>query len=303
MFDGAARRTSAGIAAPFSPAAFALNQCTARPAARILAATGGDRDEPVRPEPREYGMLIDTGSHDGIRHACQHGRSENGCADCKVRLISVCAVLELAELEALEALSQHVVLDKGQTLFGQDEPADSVFNVIEGVLRLTHLLPDGRRQVMGFALPGDFLGLALQARYAVSAEAIGPVTTCRFDREHFAAVVEAKPHLLRSLHERAGYELNLAQAHMLLLGRRTAEEKVAAFLLSLRERYARTGHSSVTVELPMGRQDMADHLGLTIETVSRMLSRLDRAHAILLVPGSVRLLDLPRLERLAADWH
>ncbi|MEL6061448.1 MULTISPECIES: helix-turn-helix domain-containing protein [unclassified Methylobacterium] len=244
-------------------------------------------------------MLIDTGSCERVPHACHHGRSENGCADCKVRLISVCSVLALAELEELEALSQHLILEKGQTLFGQGEHAGSVFNVIAGVLRLSRLLPDGRRQIMGFALPGDFLGLALQERYSVSAEALGPVTTCRFGREDFAAVVEAKPHLLKSLHERAGYELTLAQEQMLLLGRRTAEEKVAAFLLSLRERYARTGHASVTVELPMGRQDMADHLGLTIETVSRMLNRLDRAHAILLVPGGVRLLDLPRLERMA----
>ena len=246
-------------------------------------------------------MLVDTGSCERISHACHYGRSENGCADCKVRLISVCSVLALTELEELEALSHHLTLDKGQTLFGQDEPVGSVFNVIEGTLRLTRLLPDGRRQVMGFALPGDFLGLAPQERYSVSAEALGSVKTCRFSREDFAAVVEAKPHLLRSLHERAGYELNLAQEQMVLLGRRTAEEKVAAFLLSLRERYARAGHSSVTVELPMGRQDMADHLGLTIETVSRMLSRLDRTHAILLVPGGVRLLDLARLEKMAAS--
>ena len=245
-------------------------------------------------------MLVDTGSCERSAHVCHHRRSEDGCAECKVRLISVCSVLPLAELEELEALSQHLTLDKGQTLFGQGELANSVFNVIEGTLRLTRLLPDGRRQVMGFALPGDFLGLALQERHTASAEALAPVKTCRFGRQDFAAVAEAKPHLLKSLHERAGYELTLAQEQMLLLGRRTAEEKVAAFLLSLRDRYARTGHRSVTVELPMGRQDMADYLGLTIETVSRMLSRLDRARTILLVPGGVRLLDMSRLEELAA---
>ncbi len=246
-------------------------------------------------------MLVDTGSCERSAHVCHHKRSEDGCADCKVRLISVCSVLALPELEELEALSQHLALDKGQALFAQGQAATSVFNVIEGSLRLTRLLPDGRRQVMGFALPGDFLGLALQERHSVSAEALGPVKTCRFGRQDFAAVVAAKPHLLASLHERAGYELTLAQDQMLLLGRRTAEEKVATFLLSLRDRFARTGHTSVTVELPMGRQDMADYLGLTMETVSRMLTRLDRAHAILLVPGGVRLLDPARLERLASN--
>ncbi|MEE7491573.1 Crp/Fnr family transcriptional regulator [Methylobacterium oryzae CBMB20] len=246
-------------------------------------------------------MLVDTGACERNVHLCHHGRSEPGCGDCAVRPISVCSVLTLPELDQLEALSQHLTLDKGQTLFGQGEPADFVFNVIEGCLRLTRLLPDGRRQVMGFALPGDFLGLALQERYTVSAEALGHVRTCRFDREDFAAVTEANARLLKSLHDRARFELTLAHDQMLLLGRRTAEEKVAAFLLSLKDRFARIGHNSVTVELPMGRQDMADYLGLTIETVSRMLSRLDRAHSILLVPGGVRLLDQDRLERLAAS--
>lgn len=157
-------------------------------------------------------MLVKTGSCERSAHVCHHRRSENGCADCKVKLISVCSVLALPELEEFEALSQRLTLDKGQALFGQGEPANSVFNVIEGALRLTRLLPDGRRQVMGFALPGDFLGLALQERYSVSAEALGPAKTCRFGRHDFAAVVEAKPHLLKSLHERAGYELNLARS-------------------------------------------------------------------------------------------
>lgn len=87
----------------------------------------------------------------------------------------------------------------------------------------------------------------------------------------------------------------------MLLGRRTAEEKVAAFLPNLRDRYDGTGRNSITVELPMGRQGMADYLGLTIETASRTLSRLDHAHGILLVPGGVRLLDPARLARLAAS--
>ena len=247
-------------------------------------------------------MQVDTGSCEASARACRHKPPANGCEDCKVRPISVCSALSVHELAEMEALSHHLRLDKGQALFGQDEPAGGVFSVIEGSLRLSCLLSDGRRQVMGFAFPGDFLGLALQERHSVSAEALTPVKACRFERRDFTGVVEAKPHLLMRLHERAGYELASAQEQMLLLGRRTAEEKVVAFLLALRERYARTaGHASVTVELPMGRQDMADYLGLTIETVSRMLTRLDRAQAILLVPGGARLLDVGRLERLAGS--
>ncbi|ACL55464.1 helix-turn-helix domain-containing protein [Methylobacterium nodulans] len=246
-------------------------------------------------------MLVDTGSCDAFGTACSHRRPRNSCVDCKVRPISVCSVLALDELAVLETLGQHLSLDKRQVLYGQEEPAEAVFNVIDGSLRLTRLLSDGRRQVMGFALPGDFLGLAREDRFSVSAEALTPVTVCRFERRAFGALVDDKPHLLRSLHERAGHELTLAQDQMLLLGRRTAEERVASFLVGLRERYARMGRASVTLELPMGRQDMADYLGLTIETVSRMLTRLDRERTVLIVPGGVRLLDPARLEALAAS--
>lgn len=239
---------------------------------------------------------------DGAKgQACHHGRSQGGCADCKVRLVSVCAALDGDDLDRLETLSQHVELDPRQALFAQGEEADAVYNITTGAVRLSRLLPDGRRHVMGFAVLGDFLGLALAERFTVTAEALSPVTLCRFERRAFAALVNEKPHLLQRLHERAGYELTLAQDHMMLLSRRTAEEKVACFLISLRERYARLGQTSATLELPMGRQDIADHLGLTIETVSRMLTRLDREKVILIVPGGVRLTDARRLEHLAAS--
>ena len=232
--------------------------------------------------------------------SCHQGRRSDGCLDCKARLFSVCAALTNDELEELENLSRPIGLAPRQALFAQDDEATAVYNVTDGAIRLSRLLPDGRRHVMGFAQIGDFLGLALPERFGVTAEALGPATLCRFERGAFKTLVADKPHLLQHLHERAGYELTLAHDQMMLLGRRTAEEKVALFLVGLRKRYARIGHDSVTLELPMGRQDIADHLGLTIETVSRMLTRFDRERIVLIVPGGVRLLDPGRLERLAA---
>lgn len=236
-----------------------------------------------------------------VGHSCVHARSSGGCPDCRVRLLSVCAALSCDELDELEALSQHLHLVPRQALFRQGDSADAVYNVTEGMVRLSRLLPDGRRHVMGFAMVGDFLGLALPERYGVTVEALAPTSLCRFERRPFANLVAAKPHLLQKLHERAGYELTLAQDHMTLLSRRNAEEKVASFLLSLRGRYARVGQGSVTVALPMGRQDIADHLGLTIETVSRLLTRLDREKVLLIVPGGVRLTNLDRLQDLTAE--
>jgi CRP/FNR family transcriptional regulator, anaerobic regulatory protein len=232
---------------------------------------------------------------------CTLGRCENGCDDCKVRLFSVCGALESSELDELDRISQVRDFAARTTLFDQGALAGSVFNITDGMVRLYKSLPDGRRQIVGFALPGDFLGLAMQDRYGVVAEAVTQVRVCRFARAIFLDYVDGKPHLLRRLHEFAGHELSLAQDQMLLLGRRTAEEKVAAFLLNLQARYARIGTLSVTVPLPMSRQDIADYLGLTIETVSRTLTRLARDTLIVVVPDGVRLLVKERLDQLAAS--
>lgn len=237
---------------------------------------------------------------DATQRDCKHGHSANGCEDCNVRLFSVCAALESSELEELDRISHARQVAARTTLFEQSALAGSVFNVTEGVVRLYKSLPDGRRQIVGFALPGDFLGLALQDRYGVTAEAIGKVSVCRFARSAFLAYIDGKPHLLRRLHEFAGHELSLAQDQMLLLGRRTAEEKIAAFLLNMQARYARIGSLSVTVALPMSRQDIADYLGLTVETVSRTLTRLAREKVVLIVPDGVRLLDRERVKRIGA---
>ncbi len=226
-------------------------------------------------------------------------RARESCLDCKVRLVSICAALEIDELRALEAVAQQTALAPKQTLFLQDEPVESVYNVTSGVVRLYKLLSDGRRQIVGFALPGDFLGLAMADRYGFTADAVDAVTVCRFSRAAFSRLLEEKPHLFRRLHEFATHELSLAQDQMLLLGRRSAEEKIASFLVGLRNRWARLNGASVTVPLPMSRQDIADFLGLTIETVSRTLSRFARDRAILIVPDGVRLLDPQRVEQLA----
>ncbi len=231
---------------------------------------------------------------------CRHGRGENGCDECKVRLFSVCGALDASELADLERISVVRHFPAQTMLFDQGALAGGVFNVTEGMVRLYKSLPDGRRQIVGFALPGDFLGLALMDRYGVAAEAVTPVRVCRFARAAFLAYVDGKPHLLRRLHEFTGHELSLAQDQMVLLGRRSAAEKIAAFLLNMQTRYGRIGANSVTVPLPMSRQDIADYLGLTIETVSRTVTKLAREKALVVVPDGVRLLSVERLNHLAA---
>ena len=231
---------------------------------------------------------------------CTHRAAGALCESCAVRSLSVCAALAPEELCALERIAQAQHFAARDTLFREGEPAGAVFNVTAGAVRLSKVRADGRRQILGFALPGDFLGLAEVAVWPFSAEALGPVTACRFAREAHHGLVEAKPHLLRRLHEYATHELTMAQEQIVLLGRRTAAERLAAFLLTMRRRWAQmNGSASVTVPLPMGRQDIADYLGLTIETVSRMFQKLVRARLIVIVPDGVRLLDVGALGGVA----
>jgi CRP/FNR family transcriptional regulator len=222
------------------------------------------------------------------------------CADCAARGSSICAALDKAELRELEHLGRHIHFASRETVFAQEEMTMSFYNLLEGVMRLYKLLPDGRRQIVGFALPGDFLGMAPSARHSFSADAIGPVSVCRFSRTNFARFVEDRPHLLRRINELVVRELSQAQDHMVLLGRRLAEEKVATFLIGWRERLAQLQGATTTLPLPMSRQDMADFLGLTIETVSRAFTKLERDGVIEIMSGSVRLLDPEREEALAA---
>lgn len=224
----------------------------------------------------------------------------HSCADCAVRRFSVCAALDMAEAQEMQHLVRHIHLTSCETLFAQEELTTSFYNLLEGVMRLYKLLPDGRRQIVGFALPGDFLGMAASARQGFSADAIGPVTLCRFSRTAFARFVENKPRLLRRINELTVRELSQAQDHMVLLGRRSAEEKVASFLIGWRDRLAGLSGPAATVPLPMGRQDIADFLGLTIETVSRTFTKLERDGVFEIISGGVRLLNPARAEALAA---
>jgi CRP/FNR family transcriptional regulator, anaerobic regulatory protein len=188
------------------------------------------------------------------------------------------------ELRDLRRLATPVYFRAGKTIFSQGEPADSVFGVSHGVVRLYKLLPDGRRQVLSSALPGDFLGMPLADRHNFSADAIGEVALCRFSRDDLRKFIQSSPNIMRRLIEFATRELDMAQDQLLLLGNGSAEEKVAIFLVSWRNRLARLSVSSGTVPLPMRRQDIADFLGLKLETISRTLAKLEQKNVIRIVP-------------------
>jgi CRP/FNR family transcriptional regulator len=196
-----------------------------------------------------------------------------------------------------------IEIDPHQPIFDEADPAEHVFNVTRGAVKIYKLLPDGRRQITGFLLPGDFLGLTHKEAYAYSAEALGPTTLCRFPRRKLEGLLDKMPRLEQRLLGMASHELAAAQDQMMLLGRKSAKERVISFLLMMSASAVRRGKPADPVTLPMNRSDIADYLGLTIETVSRTFTQLRTQKLIeLLDEKRVRLLKPAALREIAGGF-
>lgn len=161
---------------------------------------------------------------------------------------------------------------RNSEIFGESEPADYIYQVVTGAIRISKLISDGRRQIGAFYLPGDLFGLESDGMHDFAAEAIGDSTVRAVKRSVLLAEAPYRTRLVNELWAQTMRHLQRAQEHILLLGRKNAQERIAAFLLDMAARLSRSGD----MELPMPRQDIADYLGLTIETVSRTLTQLER---------------------------
>lgn len=222
------------------------------------------------------------------------------CNDCAVREEGFCGALSCAQLYHLDRISQLRRFERRQTLVSEGEPATEVFNLVEGVVRMTKLLADGRRAIVGFVYAGSFLGLSAATVYTYSAEAITPVTACHFPRRKLEAMCTEVPELEHRLRDMTGRELMAAQNQMLTLSRKSLDERVASFLVELAEQQGGAGAAPERLALPMTRSDIADYLGLTIETVSRCLTSMMR-RGFIEQPDKrhIRVRDWPTLRSLA----
>lgn len=193
-----------------------------------------------------------------------------------------------------------VTYPKNQTIYYEGDEAEYSFRVLSGTARLCKVTEDGRRQIAAFPTAGDFFGWADQETYNFSAEAVTAVTVEKYVRRRVEEAMRSDPSTSRRVLALLSSQLASAQDHLLLLGRMTAEERVAAFLLEWAKQCGDTRAAKTTVELPMNRRDIADYLGLTIETVSRTLSAMKRDGLISLSSTDhVRLNRWAALERLA----
>ncbi|MGJ3258159.1 MAG: Crp/Fnr family transcriptional regulator [Rhodospirillales bacterium] len=199
---------------------------------------------------------------------------DHPCAACQIREHAVCGALTFPELSKFGGAMKNISLDAGDHLVDEGEVEQHVFSVTSGCLKSYKLLPDGRRQIVGFVFPGDFLGLAKSEQYPSSVEAVTAASLCRMERRELKKMEDSIPNLDRRLHDMASEALAEVQGQLLLLGRKTAQERVATFLLMLSRRAAERGMAANPIDVPMSRDDIGDFLGLTTETVSRTFSRL-----------------------------
>jgi CRP/FNR family transcriptional regulator len=224
----------------------------------------------------------------------------SACESCAARSLSICSAMKSEDLVHLASARTHQQVSAGETFLNEGDAASHFFNLIEGAVKVFKLLPDGRRQITGFLFAGDLLGLAFNESYSYSAEAITPVKLCRFPRRQLERLLDEFPRMEKRLLAMASNELAAAQEQMMLLGRKTAHERIASFLLSLARREERSGRDGATLHLPMTRTDIADYLGLTTETASRVFTSLRKRGAIELeAADSVHLADRDALEELA----
>lgn len=225
------------------------------------------------------------------------------CRDCAVGATAVCSALDVAALADLRNQGTSIALAAGQPLFHQGDRADCIFSLTSGVVKLYAVLPDGRRQVVAFHFPGEFIGFCEAMDYHCTAEAVCAATLCRFEAGRFEQFARISAELARSRHERVAHDLVRAQTRVVVLGQAAARERLAYFLCDVHSRsLVSSDETSGFVRLPMSRGDIADCLGLARETISREFSALCATGVIRSISRNLlEIRDMDRLRRLALE--
>ncbi len=240
-------------------------------------------------------------AHDSIR------LRQSSCETCAVRHRTVCGALSNEELTSLSRIGRMRKFKAGDIILADEEPTTFFANVISGVIKLEKTSVDGRQQIVGLVFAPDFLGRAYSRSNPYFAQAATDTEICTFPHTGFEQLLRNHPGLEHRLFENTLNELDSAREWMFVLGRKSAQEKVASFLHLIAKRQPMIGCQPIELgahaarfELPLTRADIADFLGLTIETVSRQLSNLKRQGTIQLVSGrEVVVPDLRKLESKA----
>lgn len=225
------------------------------------------------------------------------------CGDCPIRHRAVCARCETDELAQLEEIKYYRSYQAGQALIWSGDKMEFVASVVTGIATLTQTMEDGRRQMVGLLLPSDFVGRPGRDRAAYDVTATTDLVMCCFRKKPFEELMSRTPHIAHRLLEMTLDELDAAREWMLLLGRKTAREKISSLLAIIARRDAslnlRHNDEAMIFDLPLTREAMSDYLGLTLETVSRQMSALKRDGVIEL--EGKRRVTVPNFDRLLEE--
>ncbi|MEM9344952.1 MAG: Crp/Fnr family transcriptional regulator [Pseudomonadota bacterium] len=198
------------------------------------------------------------------------------CGSCPIRHRAVCARCDTDELALLGSMKSYKTFKAGEPIIWRGDELTHVSSLVVGIGSLSRTLEDGRTQIVGLLLPSDFIGRPGREIVEFDVTAVTDVTLCRFERKPFETLVEDVPHIAQRVMEMALDELNAAREWMVLLGRKTAREKIATFIEMVVRRGTVPQQEATTHELPLTREEIANFLGLTLETVSRQLSRMKK---------------------------
>lgn len=200
------------------------------------------------------------------------------CSDCPIRHRAVCARCEADELDLLEQIKYYRSFEAGQTVVWSGDRMDFVASVVTGIATLSQTMEDGRRQMVGLLLPSDFVGRPGRDTSAYDVTAATDLVMCCFRKKPFEDMMLRTPHIGQRLLEMTLDELDAAREWMLLLGRKTAREKIASLICIIARRDAslqlQASDGELRFDLPLTREAMSEYLGLTLETVSRQISAL-----------------------------
>ena len=233
-----------------------------------------------------------------------HKLGHPSCGDCPIRHRAVCARCEADELAKLDEIKYYRSFQAGETVIWSGDRMDFVASVVSGIATLTQTMEDGRRQMVGPLLPSDFVGRPGRSSAAYDVTATTDLVMCCFRKKPFEEMMNSTPHISQRLLEMTLDELDAAREWMLLLGRKTAREKIASLfaLLARRDASLKSGPGACSFDLPLSREEMADYLGLTLETVSRQISALKR-EGIIALEGKrhIKVANFDRLAELTGD--
>lgn len=225
------------------------------------------------------------------------------CRSCEARHRGICGSLEADQLLQLSKHTTRRTLDPGSTLLSDSSEIKTFSNILSGVVKLTKTLSDGRQQIVGLQFAPDFIGRPFKTESSIDAEAATDLTVCSFPKNVLDRLIADSPNLEHQLLQQTLNELDEARQWMVTLGRKTAAEKVASFLWLIATHInpeALDTNKSLTFDLPLTRANIADFLGLTIETVSRQMTKLRKENVISIENNRhVTVHDLDRLERRA----